>query len=68
MQGADVCLREGQTLGVVGESGSGKSTLAQAILGLLPSQGALQIAGKSWQQPAMRNTPANQALRQAVQV
>ena len=68
VQGADVCLREGQTLGVVGESGSGKSTLAQAILGLLPSQGALQIAGKSWQQPAMRNTPANQALRQAVQV
>ncbi len=68
VQGADVRLREGQTLGVVGESGSGKSTLAQAILGLLPSQGALQIAGKSWQQPAMRNTAANQALRREVQV
>ncbi len=52
VQGADVCLRQGQTLGVVGESGSGKSTLAQAILGLLPSQGALQIAGKGWQQPS----------------
>ncbi|MDH1813973.1 ABC transporter ATP-binding protein [Comamonas aquatica] len=68
VQGADVCLREGQTLGVVGESGSGKSTLAQAILGLLPSQGALQITGHSWQQPAMRNTAANQALRRQVQV
>lgn len=68
VQGVDVCLREGQTLGVVGESGSGKSTLAQAILGLLPSQGALQVDGRSWQQPATRNTPGNQALRRAVQV
>lgn len=68
VQGVDVCLRQGQTLGVVGESGSGKSTLAQAILGLLPSQGELQITGQCWQQPAMRNTPANQALRRMVQV
>ena len=32
VQGADLQLLPGQTLGVVGESGSGKSTLAQAIL------------------------------------
>jgi len=65
---ATLQLLPGQTLGVVGESGSGKSTLAQAILGLLPHGGELAVAGQPWQLPAMRNTPANQALRRQVQV
>ncbi len=68
VQGASLQLLPGRTLGVVGESGSGKSTLAQAILGLLPCTGALQVAGQAWQQPAMRNTHANQQLRRQVQV
>ena len=64
VQGADFELLPGQTLGVMGESGSGKSTLALAALGLLPFQGALQIAGQSWS----ANAASNKALRRQVQV
>ncbi|MEQ6437513.1 dipeptide ABC transporter ATP-binding protein [Comamonas sp. w2-DMI] len=68
VQGADVQLQPGRTLGVVGESGSGKSTLAQAVLGLLAHEGELRVAGQAWQQPASRNVPHNRSLRRKVQV
>ncbi|WCM91526.1 dipeptide ABC transporter ATP-binding protein [Acidovorax sp. NCPPB 2350] len=68
VKGADLVIPVARTLGVVGESGSGKSTLVQAMLGLLPFDGALRIAGRSWQLPAQRNSAANQTLRRSVQV
>jgi len=68
VKGASFRLCAGRTLGVVGESGSGKSTLAQALLGLLPSTGGLQVAGQPWQQPAQHNSAHNRQLRQRVQV
>ena len=68
VHGAALQLRPGRTLGVVGESGSGKSTLAQAILGLLPFTGEVQVGGQAWKQPATRNSQANQQLRRRVQV
>ncbi len=46
LHGADVTLRQGETVGVVGESGSGKSTLAQAILNLIPAKsGEIEFEG-----------------------
>jgi microcin C transport system ATP-binding protein len=55
VDGVDLVLREGQTLGVVGESGSGKSTLGLALLRLTSSQGQIvylgqNIDGLSWRQ------------------
>ncbi|WP_454675321.1 ABC transporter ATP-binding protein [Achromobacter pestifer] len=47
VDGVELTLREGQTLGIVGESGSGKSTLARTLLGLLPPDaGSITLAGK----------------------
>lgn len=64
VQNANFHLRAGQTLGVIGESGSGKTTLALAALGLMPSQGVLQIEGKKWTGRSVQDLP----LRRLVQV
>ena len=68
VKGAAFRIPRARTLCVVGESGSGKSTLAQAMLGLLPASGELQVAGQRWQQPAQHNGAHNQRLRRQVQV
>jgi peptide/nickel transport system ATP-binding protein len=39
VDGVDLALHQGETLGIVGESGCGKSTLARLLLGLLPPTG-----------------------------
>ena len=66
VQGADLDLAPGQTLGVIGESGSGKSTLALAALGLLPHQGSLLVTGTDWAEAQRKGE--SRALRQRIQV
>lgn len=46
VDGVDLVLRRGQTVGLVGESGSGKSMTALSILRLLPKVGARIVDGK----------------------
>jgi microcin C transport system ATP-binding protein len=49
VDGIDVTVREGHTVGVVGESGSGKTTLGLALLRLISSQGSIRYGEKELQ-------------------
>jgi oligopeptide transport system ATP-binding protein len=47
VDGVDIDLRRGETLGVVGESGCGKSTLAKLLVGLeKPTSGSIMVRGE----------------------
>jgi microcin C transport system ATP-binding protein len=46
VDGVDVTLRAGETVGIVGESGSGKTTLGLALARLISSRGRISFVGK----------------------
>jgi microcin C transport system ATP-binding protein len=46
VDGLDLIVRAGQTLGIVGESGSGKTTTGLAIMRLISSQGEITYKGQ----------------------
>ena len=53
MDGVDLSIAPGETLGVIGESGCGKSTLARVMAGLeKPTQGQVLFRGTGHQRPA----------------
>jgi microcin C transport system ATP-binding protein len=49
VDGINIEIRKGETLGVVGESGSGKTTLGLAVLRLVSSQGPIVFMGHKLQ-------------------
>jgi len=46
VDGVDLTVKKGHTLGIVGESGSGKSTLARALLRLDSATGTVEFKGQ----------------------
>jgi peptide/nickel transport system ATP-binding protein len=58
-------IRRGETFALVGESGCGKSTIAKAIVGLVPHDGMIEVAGQSF---AGLDTAGQKSLRRRVQI
>ncbi len=65
VDGVDLVVRQGQTVGVVGESGSGKTTLGLALLRLLRSTGDIRFQGQPIQGRSSRRL---RPLRRHMQV
>jgi len=49
VDGVNVAIRPGRTVGIVGESGSGKTTLGLALLRLIRSRGSIRLDGQEIQ-------------------
>ena len=65
VDGVDLVIREGHTLGLVGESGSGKTTLGLALLRLERSEGAIRFEKHDLQALSQR---ALRPLRREMQI
>jgi len=65
VDGIDVAVRAGQTLGVVGESGSGKTTLGLALARMISSTGTINFNGRDINQLSFS---AMRPLRRELQI
>ncbi len=46
LSGVDLCLPQGEIVGLFGENGAGKTTLMKCVLGLLPHSGTVALDGE----------------------
>ena len=46
LDGVDLCVEEGRILGLIGPNGAGKTTALNAMLGLTPYEGSLNVLGR----------------------
>ncbi len=65
VNGVDLKIRAGQTLGVVGESGSGKTTLGLALTRMIKSQGKIAFVGSDINQFSFKDM---RPLRRQMQI
>jgi microcin C transport system ATP-binding protein len=65
VDGVDVTVRAGQTLGIVGESGSGKTTLGLALSRMISSQGTIRLGDRQIDQNSFRQM---KPLRREMQI
>lgn len=66
VDGIDICLQRGETLGLVGESGSGKSTVAYTVVGMYaPTEGQVLFDGQDIGHEAKRRSLL---LKQQIQI
>ena len=64
VDGVDVTVRRGHTVGVVGESGSGKTTLGLALLRLIDSDGPISFEGQNLHElPSARVRPLRRQMQ-----
>ena len=66
VNGLNVKIRRGETLGIVGESGSGKSTFGKAVMQMLPYTGEISFEGRNLRDFSKEEARRLKAERQIV--
>lgn len=63
LQGVNLDVAPGETIGIVGESGCGKTMSALSVMGLLPRMGQVSAGSITFQGQQLEQLPAAQARR-----
>lgn len=64
LQGIDLCLQQGEAVGIIGLNGSGKSTLGKAVMNMIPlRQGEIVYEGR-----LVTHLPTNELARNGIAI